>query len=181
MNDNAMMALLISTINSGLSAMSISVGLQQSQQPTLQGTPSTDTVYIFKLSENRYGFPGRSDVWNSGTSQMEHTEKFILERTYQISALAIQNPADTTRTTASDYVRAVGQILQSDATAQTLDANSPTVGILRIRPVRIMYFKDDFDNFEASPSLDFTVTNYESFTQVINSTDNVIGTVTEFS
>jgi len=176
--DNELMALLISIVAEGLTAQSLSVPVLQEYQPTLQGTPSTDAVFIFKLNENRFGFAGKHDVYDSGTSKMNHTESELIERMYQVGALAIQNPANTTQTTAADYVRAVGRILQSDVAIVNLNAHG--VGIQRIRTMRQPYFKDDAENFEASPSFDFTVVNYDTFVQVAPSTADISGTETGF-
>jgi hypothetical protein len=177
MTDNQLMTLLIATISAGLAAQSLSVPILQEYQPTTQGTPSTDTVYIFKLSETRYGFPGRKNIF--ADSVMTHSETERMEVTYQINALAIQNPANTTQTTAADYVRAVGRALQSDAAIQALLAEG--VGIYRIQAMRQPYFKDDEGQFEATPSFDFTVAYNDVISSIVPSTDATTETVTGFS
>src|SRR5665213_3600867 len=142
MTDDQLMALLISTITSGLVAQGFNVPVEQEYQPTLQGTPGGDSVFIWKLSENRYGFPGRSDKFATGI--MTHMETERIEVMFQIGALAIQNPSNITSVTAADYVRAVGRTLQSDVAQHAM--LSAGVGIYRIQAMRQPYFKDDKDN-----------------------------------
>jgi hypothetical protein len=159
--DNDLIRLVISIINAGLTARGYSgVIVAQSNQPTQQGVNSGSTVFLFKLFDHRYGFPARSDVWDVDSQTMIHTEIQIYETTFQISSLVRQNPATPSQYTASDLVNEVASIMQSDQTVNLL--NVANVGIFRVTEVRNPYFKDDRDQFEASPSFDFVLTHRQT-------------------
>lgn len=172
MNDNDIFKLVIGIINTALTAQAVTALVKQSYQPRQQGVPTENTVFIQKISNKRVGFLARDDIWDMDTELFVHTEKQWIEATYQITALAIQDPNDSTLLTASDLANVVAQIMQTDATLLALRAQN--VGILRVTDVRNPFFTDDRERFEASPSFDFTVTYeqvYISETPVIESTE----------
>jgi hypothetical protein len=153
--DNDLIRLFLPIIQAGLIADGFSdVTVKQANQPTQQGVNSSPTVYFFKVSNKRYGFLGRFDKWNA--SEIVHTESQYYEITFQISALVRQFPITPTQYTASDLVNEVASIMQADTTLAIL--NNAGVGILRIMNILNPYFTDDKDQFEASPSFDFTLT-----------------------
>ena len=157
MTDNQLIQLFLPIIQAGLIADGFTnVTVKQSNQPTMQGINTNPTVYFFKVSNKRYGFLGRYDKWSALQSNMVHTEKQYFETTFQVAALVLQNPKDTSLPTALDLVNDVASIMQSDKTRAILNASK--VGILRVQDVLNPYFFDDRDNFEASPSFDFVLT-----------------------
>ncbi len=167
MLDNALIAIVISTIIAGESAAGIpGTPIKQAFQPTLQGTNTQPTAYLYKIGDRRVGFVSRSDVWE--TDRMVHTEQQIYETTFQISALATQNPKTPTQYTASDILNLIASILQSSVTIASFEAEG--VGIEHISEVRNPYFLDDRQQNEACPSLDFTI----SHSQIITTTTPVI-------
>lgn len=164
MLDNQLIQLFVPIIQQGLIAAGYTnITTKAAYQPTQQGINTNATVYFFKLYDHRYGFLKRQDVWNANTNQMIHTETQNYETTFQISALVIQDPKNISYT-ASDLVNTVAQIMQSDATRQTLLNGG--VGIYRITEVRNPYFVDDKGRFEASPSFDFTLTHQQISTTI---------------
>lgn len=175
MNDNTLMQLLIATITTGLTARGIIVGIEQAYQPTQQGIETADAVYIFKLGDNRYGSPNRSDDFDTNTMQMIHTEMEWIETDFQVNALVTQDPSNITQLTAADYLKAVTGVLQSEAGITALKAQG--VGIYRIQKGRQPYFKNDRGQYQADPSFDFTVIHPDVVTSVINSTTVVTETV----
>lgn len=163
MLDNVIIPLIINTLIAGETIAGISgTPIKQAFQPTTQGANSVPTAYIYKISDRRFGFLGRSDVWNTNTSQMVHTETQQYESTFQLSTLATQNPATPTQYTASDICNLCASILQSSAAVATLEAQG--VGIERVTDVRNPFFLDDREQFEASPSFDFTLTHKQIIT-----------------
>jgi len=157
MQDNALIELFLPIITAGLTAAGYTgVATSASFQPTRQGVNSQPTVYFFKVGDHRYGFLKRFDKWDTVSEMMIHTEIQNYETTFQVSAWVIQNPASISYT-ASDLVNSVAQIMQSEATVNTLNASN--VGILRVEPVLNPYFIDDKDRYEASPSFTFTLTH----------------------
>lgn len=158
MLDNQLIQLFRPVILSGLSALGLSnVVVRQSFQPTLQGAESGGVVYFYKLFDYRYGSLGYRDEWDIDNDVMRHVEIQHYETTFQINAMWIQNPSDVNGLTASDLVNIVSQIMQQPSTFELFASND--VGILRITEVGNTYFKDDYNNFEASPSFDFTLSH----------------------
>jgi hypothetical protein len=96
---------------------------------------------------------GRYNKFN--ISSLDHHEVQYIEVTFQVSALVLQYPVTPNQYTASDLVNEVASIMQSDNTIFTL--NDQGIGILRVTDVLNPYFVDDRDQFEASPSFDFTL------------------------
>lgn len=169
MTDNGLIQLFLPIIKMGLIADGyLNVVTQQSNQPTMQGINTAPTIFFYKIGDHRYGFVGRYDKWNNITSKMDYREIQVYETTFQVSALVLQTPLNTNTYTASDLVNEVSSILQSSSTIETLMAQD--VGILRISEIANPYFFDDRDNFEASPSFDFTLT----YNQTRVSTDPVV-------
>lgn len=167
MQDNALIAIIISTLVAGEATAGIpGTPIKQAFQPTAQGANTQPTAYIHKLFDKRYGFLGRSDVWNS--TQMVHTETQQYETTFQLSVLATQNPQTPSQYTASDICNLCASILQSSVSVASLQAQS--VGIERITDVRNPYFLDDREQFEASPSFDFCLTHK----QILSSTTPIL-------
>lgn len=158
MLDNVLIALIRTVIVAGLAVRGLSaITVKQANQPTQVGVNTGSTIYLSKISDHRYGFLKRDDVWNDMTHVMDHTETQQYETVFQVNALAIQNPADTASLTASDIVNITAEILQSDVALATFRASD--VGIERITDIRNPAFSDDTDRFEYSPSFDFTLTH----------------------
>lgn len=142
--------------------------VKQSFQPTQQGVNTKPTAYLHKIGDERYGFPEWSEVWDSNSETMIHGDSQQYQTTFQVSALAIQDPAVPSNFTASDILNRIAYILQSQTTVATFEAQG--VGILRVRDIRNPYFTDDKQRNEASPSFDFVLTHK----QIINSTSPII-------
>ena len=154
--DNTLIQTFLPIIQAGLindGFTNVIVG--QSNQPTQQGIPTAPYVFFTKIYNKRFGFLRREDRWDAGLAGIVHTESQYLETSFQVSALALQDPEDITIPTASDLVNEVASILQSSVTLQTLNAEG--IGILRITDLANPYFSDDRNNFEASPSFDFVL------------------------
>lgn len=157
MTDNQLIEIFLPIITSGLTADGFTgVSVVQFDQPTQQGINTTPTVYFQKLYDHRYGYLRREDLWNEINNNYDHTETQQYETTFQIEALVLQNPSSISYT-ASDLVNEVSAIMQRDSTVRILSALE--IGILRITDVSNKFFKDDRDQFEASPSFDFTLTH----------------------
>jgi hypothetical protein len=163
MLDNDLIRLFLPIINAGLIADGfLGVNVIQSNQPTQQGIPTAPTVYFFKVSDKRYGYPFWGDVWDAVHSVEVHTELQYYETIFQFSALVLQRPYNTFSYTAADLVNEVCDILQSANTVQILIAAG--VGVLRVQQIRNPYFVDDMDNFEAAPAFELVLTYLNSRT-----------------
>lgn len=164
MTDNQLIQLFLPIIQNGLIADGFNgITVKQSNQPTQQGIPTSPILYFYKLASKRYGFLGRHDKWV--INSMIHTESQYMETTFRISSLVLQYPITPNQYTASDLIYEVSSIMQSDSTRDIL--NKSNIGILRVVNLPNPYFVDDRDQFEASPSFDFTLT-YQNFRNSIN-------------
>jgi hypothetical protein len=174
MTDNQLFALIIATLQAGLTTQAITVGIQQDYQPRLQGAPLAPTLFLTKLGDHRYGTAHKKAV-NTSPGQGTVTETQQVETTFQVGALAIQDPADTTGFTASDYANVAAQILASDVSVAAFV--SAGAQILRITEVRNPQFKDERDQFEASPSFDFVLKHFRTLVNGIPYTGTIVGEV----
>jgi hypothetical protein len=156
MTDNELLALIKSTIDAGLAAHGIPlVVVTQNFQREQAGARSGPGVYVHKVADRRYGSPARIYTPDSGSAM---DSRFIqqFETTFQIAALVKQAANNPAQLTASDVLNRVADIMQSDEGIASFKTEN--VQILRIMDVSNTYAKDDYDQFEAEPSLDFILT-----------------------
>jgi hypothetical protein len=173
MTDNQLFALITSQIN----LMKVAAGIPdivvlQAFQPTQQGVKTVPAAYIYKISDNRYGYPEWTEVWDEDSETMIHSDSQQYQTTFQFSALATQDPTTPSAFTAADILNRIAYILQSQPTVAAFEAQS--VGILRVTDIRNPYFKDDRARNEASPSFDFVLTHKQinlSITPIITTTE----------
>jgi hypothetical protein len=159
MTDNQLIQLFLPIIQAGLIADGYpEVVVKQNNQPTQQGIDTAPTVYFSKISNRPYGTIHRENIWNGTIMQLYNTQ--WCDTTWQIAALVLQDPTNIDTYTASDLVNEIKQIMQSDDAINTLIANG--VGILRIEETSNPYFKDDRDQFEAIPAINFTLNHLQT-------------------
>lgn len=173
MLDNQLWAIIITIIKAGLTSAGTpfsTLPVLQAEQPTQEGVPEGPAIFLTKLPDHRYGSVGRNDKWDEPNTKMVHTEKQQYESTFQVNALAIQDPANVNSLTAADIVNRVAAILQSDYAI--VEFRKSDIGIQRIIEIRNPYFIDDKGRNEASPSFDFIL----SHKQVIISESPVVVT-----
>jgi len=160
--DNQLLQLILPAISSGLFARGIAgVTVMQAYQPTRQGAPTEPVVLLTKLPDVPRGHTKRDSVWDRDASIMRHVEEQVFETTFQVNALAIQDPTDVSGLTAADIARAVRAVMQSSVVLDLLYAAG--VGILRIGEIRNTPFVDDKQRNEYDPSFDFTLTHTDAF------------------
>lgn len=144
-------------IDAGLSSAGIDAVLTQEYQPTDQGVEPLTTVAMQIVGSHRYGWVHRNDIWNAETQLFDHVETQQMETTFQVGCLQKLNPESVNQDTAIDILQTVAAVLQNSNTIETIEAVE--VGILRITDIRNPYFRSDTNQFQASPSFDFTVTH----------------------
>lgn len=156
MTDNQLIAILIVIITDGLTNDGfLNVPVVQDSQPTQQGVNTSPTVFINKNKDYWYGWEEESRVYDPLDDVMIITSRQRIETTFRYRALAIQDPSNTSLSTASDLVNQVGAILRNRQTLQylaTLD-----LGMLRTTDVSNEYDLDDRDQFEAFPAFFNTI------------------------
>lgn len=176
MTESDLYALFKKVLGDGLTLANFSgVLVRQSYQPRTTGTPTGPTLFLSNMPWHRYGFLQRKDEAAVGVAGTRHTEAQVMETTFQCGASVppAPPPAALPGYTAMDLCYRASAILQSDAGRTALRVGG--VGIERITEIRAPYFKDDRDQFEASPSFDFVVT----FTQT-DVTESPVITATDF-
>lgn len=156
MTENELFKLIKPIVDAGLAANSINAKLIRAPQPTRQGV---DTIQVFmeSVSNRRYGWPQKKEVWNADNGNFDHVETQQMEAIYQMGCLVVDNPKDVDQLLASDVLNIVAAILQSDSTIETLEAQG--CGIYRVTELRNSYFANTKDQMQSGPSFDFTVTH----------------------
>lgn len=148
-------------LKNGCASYGVNVIVKQSYQPTMQGAETNPTLYFFKIADKRIGHPERKSTWNALTSKFSDADVQRMETTFQVSGLVRQVPQTTTTSlTASDVLNVASMVMQSRETIDALVSHN--IGILRITEIRNPYFKDDRDQFQSSPSFDFTIVHNQS-------------------
>ena len=172
MLDNQIIALVKSVVEAQEATATIpGVVIKQAFHPTQQGVNTAPTGYMFKVGDHRLGTPERSDVYDTNSSTIIHTETQQYETMFQMSALSTQDPSNTSQYTSSDILNYIAYCLQSNYAIETFTANG--IGIYNVPDVRNPYFMDDRERHQASPSFDFTIVHK----QIITSTSNVVQSV----
>ena len=92
----------------------------------------------------------------TGNDQFLHNDVFYRAATFQVNALATQDPRKIDQLTASDLIESAADVLQSEDTIRALIASR--IRMEHITAVREIYFLDDRERHEQNPSFDFTVT-----------------------
>ena len=162
MLDYQLFQLIKPAVDAALNANAIvtqdGLGMTKSYSPTPQGVMTDIQVFCQKLpSDQRYGWTGRKDVWNADTGSFDHAETQIYVSAFQMGATVLMDPKTPSQLSASDILQIVSAALSNQKTIETFNAND--VGILRITDIRIMWFKNDRDNYQMSPSFDFYLTH----------------------
>ena len=157
MNDNTVLMSVIAALRAGLNSFGLSqVRIKQSYQPRQTGVEIDPTVYLHKITADRWGWVGRKDVFNTSSSMFDHTDVHYRAVTWQVNGLATQDPANLSQLTASDIVECAADALQTEDTIRALIA--ARIRMEHITTVRELYFLDDRERHEQNPSFDFTVT-----------------------
>lgn len=173
MNDNALSVLIRQSLLPLLAAQGQSaLPVIAAQQPTTQGREALG-IYFFQIGDNRYGWQARYDEYDEDSGDQIHTEEQWHETTFQVMGFAPADPTDLSLPTAKDLTDLAAMLITSQAFVQALRAEN--VGLQRITQVRMPWFKNDQDNFEANPSFDFTVSHKRT---IIQTTPSI--TTTEF-
>lgn len=159
MNDSPLFTLFNAVLTAGLveyfPANASQVRLVRSYNPTNAGRPGVPTILVQHLGDVRYGSPRRESVPDAAlpAGQMRTALVQAMESTFQVNAMT---PVDWTLEPV-DLANLAAGIMQSDRALTAL--RTAGVSILRVRDVRNPKFRNDRDQYEASPSFDFTVTH----------------------
>jgi len=182
MTEAQLYTLVIQALQTGLTAMGIAlapvaggVSVKQRYQPLTQGTPSNPTIYVHFDDQQRYGYPGRSDIATSVAGSMLHSESQLYIPMCQVSATSIADTIDPDALAVGDLVKYAAFILNSDATRLWLRSNG--LAVERIKQIRKTHFKDDKNRFEEAPTFDCSFVYCEVNTSLNPSIDKVTVTL----
>jgi hypothetical protein len=149
------------------------VAIKRAYQPTQQRTPAGLFAYVFQINNKRYGWQSSSDEYNETDKLMVHTEKYIIEKTLQISAQSITEI--DAEYTAGDVAESLAAHINSSAIIERFELLK--IGILRVTNVRHPHFINDRDRYEGDPSFDFVITYRQEIETTGTSVDNINGEV----
>ena len=156
MLDNQIKALMFSTLQAANAVATgwapSSVGIVEQQQPTIQGIPTTPTIFYQRLYDSDYGYPQVTDVYDSTHNVFVETTTQVVETHFQISAQCIQDPTNLNLPTPMDMVQWVKMYLSQPSVIASLAAQS--IYQLRPRDIPINYFEDDRNNIESIPCIE---------------------------
>lgn len=165
MTDAELDILLRTQLLAGLSRQAMPlVEVVASNQPTTQGRTSTATVYFSPLTDSRYGWQGRSRQYDQQAGTITTTESQIIQSSFQLFALAPQDPEDLSLPTAKDLLNLAAMICNSQPFV--IGMRSGGAGIQRVTQIRSPYFVNDQGQFEASPSFDITISHKRQIQEV---------------
>lgn len=164
MRDNELMVLIRTTLLELLSEQGMQgVTVATSYQADNQGRVTTPTLYYFKVMDNRAGWQGRTNSYDPDTGKVTVEQRQWIRSTFQIQGLASFDKNDLYQDTAEDLTRMAAMLVQSESFRLALRAKG--VGMERVTEIRSPQFVNDRDQFQASPSFDFTVSRQDRIIQ----------------
>ena len=165
MNDKQLRILIVTQLTAGLTRAGITLPVIAGNQPTTQGREDQG-IYFFPISDAASGWQSRTYSPNQlPTIPMEDTQH--VETAFQVEALVMDDPASLASLTALDVLHTARMVIASLPFVQAMqDAGA---GVQRPSNVRTPYFTNDRDQFEMSPSFDFTVSHKRAIIQSVNS------------
>lgn len=180
MRDNDILRTLIAIVSPQVNAiLGKDVPFLQSFQPTMQGVPEDIVIYINKIDSSNYGSPRISHEFQQQLfdhdplvyNDFEQQKLYQRLSTWQINARSQQDPSDVNSLTANDIVNIVADVLNCPYTIDELWKRE--IGIDRITDIRILYDKNDKDQFEQVPSFDFKLNYTHSYSTTVPNADRI--------
>lgn len=175
MDQNGLIKLLLARINQALAEQPSWGTFEVSQkfQPTQQGVPMSQGVFVQPMFDYNYGWPGQEKTYDHVKGSFDSTEPQAMESTFQISALVVQHPEDTTGPTAADVVKFLSRALSSRVTIKAFLKSG--VSILKVGEIRNDPFLDDRDRSEYHPYFNITFTHNTAYNSAIPKIDRIEG------
>ena len=149
----------------------------QKDQPTQQGIPYAPTIFFEKLFDMQYGHPMidyEHNVYQPvKPNTFSETETQIVETSFQISALVIQEPKDLTLPTASDVAHYLKAYITSRPSIYAY--RDLGVKVLRVTQIRNQWFQDERHRYEANPNFDIVYIHDRPLTNTVGAANRVVG------
>lgn len=157
MNDIIMQAAIRKALMELLGAQGYpQLEVTQDYQPTTQGRVTAPVIYYHMLGDAFYGWQGRDEKYNKATAQVTREERQWMRTSFQMGALAPQDPNNLALPTAKDITRLAAMLVDSEGFREKLRESK--LGLEVVTEVRDIPFLNDKGRFERNPSFDFTVT-----------------------
>lgn len=114
MKDNDLITLLIKNLTDGLTLRGYRYfDVAQSYQPTQQGIPTSNMIYIHKITDVRRGSPGQMEENDDIAHVLRRRTTEIIESSYQVSGSSVYDYTDPLAVTPADMVKAAARVMQS--------------------------------------------------------------------
>ena len=176
MNQNGLIALLRNRVVEALAEKGwADFEVSQKFQPTQQGVPVRNGVFIQPMVDYRHGFPGQNLMYNSVNQEFDSKEPQVMETPFQISVLSVQEIDTPEAPTSADVSKYLARALSSQVTVEKFMAQN--VGILRIKDSRNDPFLDDRDRSEYHSNFDITLTHVDDYDMTVPQIDKVQGNI----
>ena len=155
------------------------IPVMQKHMADQQGIEKVDTggegIYLQKIADYFWGWPGTETVYDAATDVMTETTIQNVETSFDISALSIQDPNDTSKPTASDIVNGLAMWMQKRETLRLI--NEQGVNIKPLKDISNPYFEDDRHRNEASPTFRITIAHQLKTSNPVECTDIITQSV----
>jgi len=154
--DNDLITLLIKNLTAGLTLRGYRLfDVTQSYQPTQQGIPTSNTVFIHKITDVRRGSPGQSEEFDATAQVLRRTTTEIIESSYQVSGSSVYDYTDPLAITPADLVKAAARVTQSPEFQDELVRHQ--ANILRVGTVTGVDISAAGPGYEQRPVFDITI------------------------
>lgn len=171
MNEKALSVLIRQELLEGLARYGVTdVPVKQGYQPTTQGRV-TRCIYYWPLPDVPEGWQYTRRSTDPQTLSLQTSETQIIASAFQVGALVPDDPANISQLTAKDLAVLARMVVQSKPFVSAMKVAG--VGVRRPGDVRNPQFVNDRDQFEYSPSFDFTVTHKQVIIQSTESIDKI--------
>lgn len=175
MTDNEMIKLIRGHIMQYVASTGRTTPVMQKHMADQQGMETVDTggdgIYLQKIADYYWGWPGTETVYDQVNDVMTEITTQNVETTFDISALSIQDPNDTSKPTASDVVNGLAMWMQKRETLRLI--NEQGVNIKPLKNISNPYFEDDRHRNEASPTFRITITHQLKTSNTVECTNVV--------
>lgn len=151
-NENAQWQDILGIVKHAIALKNIQWQVKQLQQPENIGL-TTGCIYISRIDSSRLGWQAHRDKYING--EMKHSEEYIEQITYQISAFKKRNSKDIAELTSSDVLNSLITFFMSKNGVQYI--RSLGYQTFRISQLRQPVFVTDSENYEKNPSFDITL------------------------
>lgn len=180
MTDNELIAIVAGRLAAASAAAGWDYDVIQKDQPTQQGIPYAPTIFFERLFDHEYGHPMVNYLYNppqapATQGTYDEVEEQIVQTTFQISALVIQDPEDLSIPTAADVVQYMKAYLTARPTIQFY--KSQNCSILRVSEIRHPWNQDERHRFEGAPNFDIIFNYRRAIKFVVPATDIVEGAI----